>query len=352
LGKTLTLVFLTSGENNEGTVTIKHTSLVAKQASWKDGMFIDARSFLAQTHGEPGNLFKVTVPEDPLAPLSTELFCCFPGVLLDGYNEPPPFVRAIFKPAVESESVAFIICGVKRLTCDYRLVFFPTPKVVGNSIPNYFLGLSKGVLGRWVLSRDKKKVYVIAATQLSLADFLAGVDAPQVRAFDQADKDIHEAPAQTSWGHLVVYEVSFNDSTPVVRPRFYLGPRYNLNKDGEQEEMGEWYSKVSLVDVWRASCSINTHFLSIKVDDRNMAICFFVASADSVPTYHRVETENFKCFACSENGTYTVFFPAWFSHWSDIRGNRECTNYNNLNPDATNIVELDLHARLITALVL
>jgi hypothetical protein len=349
-GKTLSLVYLTSGVEDKGTVTIRHTKLVAKQSSWKESMFVGDRTFLAQTEENPGVLMKVTVPERHDEDPTIEPFCNFQKFRLDGYSFAPPFIRAVYKPAVAGVSEAFLVCGVKRLQYDYRLVFFPASD--GYSVPTCFLAVPRGVMGRWVLSKDKKKLFVVTATQLHLDDFLAGTDAPQVKPFAEADAHVHESPAQTTSGHLVVYEVSFSGSWPVVRPRFYLGPRKNLGPNGEDDPMGEWYSGIALTEVWRAPCAINTNFLSVKVDERNVAHCFFVASASSVVVYQRIETENFKCFACSENGTYAVYFPAWFSHWSDIRGNRECTNYTQLNPDTTNLVVLDLHEPPLDALIL
>jgi hypothetical protein len=321
-GKFVTILYL-----EEWKISAKRTEWKIEWPGWD--LYQDNFRFLTRNYDNPLKMDTINMPLDspPTKTSTIEL----PGLLKWQNN-----FRFVYKPKQPGE-IDCLIAGTSNGGVDQPLLFLMDP--MGEKRWECYVNLVEMAGGRFVLDRFRESVYLVVATHLTLEAFLDGKNCP-VPTSDLREKTSWKRPKELA--HLCVYQITFEGNKPLFVPRFYLGPRKSA--DGHAEE---WYPKIALDLVWSCRVSISTEMLTLKVDDRHVAHCSLVATPNSMVVYQRIDADEYKVFACSQHSGLYVYFPSYFSHWTDVKAQRECPHYAGLFEDDKPCVQIDLHAPLI-----
>ena len=214
-----------------------------------------------------------------------------------------------------------------------------------------YICTKSGVLGQWTYDPFGNRVYLVVINTLSMAAFLAGDDAPCEQNFLALEEP---NVSYLKDGHILIYASEpISDDTPLkFVPRFYLGCRGNfshqlLGNDHRLSIPDPWfhrcnYSMASSIRLW-----INRHTLMIRVENASLALMNLFSTPDSVPTFLNLPySDGFSVAATSQHGSFMLFFPLFFSHWSDLKGLKECPEFANMYSD-TRMFKIKLHSKLI-----
>jgi hypothetical protein len=315
------------------TIKVAKTDL-SNEASWWNSCehFLDEDTFLLQ-QWVGALVVRVHVPYDIFVgePQKTNFL---------PVSIPHPFfstMPALFSyKALDGDIPDYFLFSVQSLHEHKTLVVIRNPFGYKR---RFYVNVSRGYLGRWTLSSDRKHIYVVVLGRLSLEDFLAGRDAPRtMRASTALKKRAHSLVRM----HVMVYLGTFGRATLTFVPRFYLGPRPPLPSGTL-----EWFARRPCQEVWSVTCHLTEHQLLVKVDSNRVANLSLFADPSTSPTYVTSQSDTFRIFAASSHGSYLLFFPSYFSHWCDVRAHRECPDFEDLYPD-TKMFEIDCHAPVIT----
>ena len=301
-GETLALVegqTLTVVQVSAWSVKLCRTEHLITVDNFREDAFITNRCFLSSQPSTGGTIAAFNCQDFPT--ISRGPFCTLPE---------EDMVADLFQHVFRRGHKVDTLIYQKRVGLPH-LEFLSDPR--GERRWSYVC-LEFGTIERWGLDIDRNKLYLVVITPILLEDFIGEVDLPVARPEMMAQCVTGHGNFTGYTGHIVIYEGNFEeDGRPVFRPRFYLGPRSD-----HPEGLTEWCARHPSWPQWETPFVVNTNFLIVRVDTKTVAFCNLFVTATSPVTYHPIQSDLFRVFACSRAGSYCIFYP--FSFQSLERG--------------------------------